>query len=91
MSDDASCGAEAAPAIVHVVRAAPKLTCHGCKHCWYSAPGGQLPRKPYPHSRCLALNADIPMVLGPGQKWLGSEVPTACPVHAQPSLFEEPR
>lgn len=63
------------------------LTCHGCKHCWYSAPGGQPPLKPYPHSRCTALAADVPMILGEQDKWLGSEVPAGCPEHRQPELF----
>jgi hypothetical protein len=58
-------------------------TCHGCKHCWYSAPGGQLPLKPYPHSRCTALAVDVPMVLGPHEKWLGSEIPDNCPMRAE--------
>lgn len=63
------------------------LTCHGCKHCWYSAPGGQLPLKPYPHSRCIALHVDVPMVLGEREKWLASDVPKECPEHAQPALI----
>lgn len=38
------------------------LTCHGCRHCWYSAPDGltgDYPGRPailsQPHSRCAAL------------------------------------
>lgn len=68
------------------------LTCHGCKHCWYSAPGGQsgdYPGRPailsQPHSRCIALQEYVPMVLGAYGKWLGSDVPMACPVHKRPS------
>ena len=53
-------------------------TCHGCRKNWYSAPGGQAWNRT-PHSRCLALAADIPMIMGEHQKWLGSEVPAACP------------
>jgi hypothetical protein len=48
------------------------LTCHGCKHCLYSAPGGQAgdyPGRPEilsrPHSRCSALDVYVPMILGP--------------------------
>lgn len=70
------------------------LTCHGCKHCCYSAPYGQsgdYPGRPailsQPHSRCTALQEYIPMVLGEHAKWLGSEVPVACPTHKQPSLL----
>jgi len=63
------------------------LTCHGCRHNWYSAPGGQAPLKPYPHSRCIALHVDVPMILGERDKWLGSEVPAGCPEHRQPGLF----
>lgn len=58
---------------------ANQLTCHGCKHCWYSAPGGQLPHKPEPHSRCIGVKADIPMTLGEHQKWRGSVLPANCP------------
>ncbi|MBK8072902.1 MAG: hypothetical protein IPK34_13205 [Ramlibacter sp.] len=32
-----------------------------------------------PHSRCLALSCDVPMVLGEHEKWLASEVPGECP------------
>ena len=64
------------------------LTCHGCRHCLYSAPGGQAWNR-NPHSRCKALARDIPMVLGPQEKWLASEVPRDCPEHKQPSLLEQ--
>lgn len=57
----------------------PEFTCHGCKHTLYSAPGGQH-RNPAPHSRCSSLSRDIPMVLGPHQKWIGSELPVDCPI-----------
>lgn len=64
-------------------------TCHGCKHCHYSAPDGQHWNRA-PHSRCTALSADVPMVLGPApeKKWIGSEVPRGCPQYQQPALFE---
>lgn len=39
-------------------------SCHGCKHCWYSAPGSTLPIKPYVHSRCTKFAVDLPMILG---------------------------
>lgn len=73
------------------------MTCHGCKHCWYSAPGGiqgaDYPGRPkilsQPHSRCTALRAYVPMVLGEHGKWIGSAVPRECPEYAQPSLLEE--
>lgn len=61
------------------------LTCHGCKHCHYSAPGGQAWNRT-PHSRCSELRVDVPMILGEHGKWLGSKVPAPCPVHKQPSL-----
>jgi hypothetical protein len=60
-------------------------TCHGCRGCWYSAPGGQqtYPGAPailsQPHSRCTVLNAYVPMVLGEHGKWVASEVPADCP------------
>lgn len=72
----------------------PMLTCHGCKHCHYSARyglKGDYPGRPaivaLPHSRCTALDAYVPMVMGEGDKWLGSEVPPGCPEHQQPGLF----
>lgn len=52
--------------------------CDGCDRNWYSAPGGQA-TKPYPHSRCLALQRDIPMVLDAKGYWLYSEKPADCP------------
>lgn len=55
-------------------------TCHGCSEVVYTAPGGQLPLKPYPHVRCGALSRDIPMILGEHQKYLGNEVPDDCPL-----------
>jgi hypothetical protein len=74
-------------------------TCHGCKHCHYSAPDGQQWAKGcsnppaillQPHSRCTALGVYVPMVLGPApeKKWIGSEVPRGCPQYQQPALFE---
>lgn len=70
------------------------LACHGCQHCWYSAPGGQVgdwPGRPailsQPHSRCTALDVYVPMIVGDREKWLGSEIPKECPQHAQPALF----
>jgi len=57
----------------------PRLgRCDGCKHNWYSAPGGQV-GKPQPHSRCLALQLDIPMVLDARGNWLYSMKPENCP------------
>lgn len=56
-------------------------SCHGCKSCHYSAPDGQHWNRA-PHSRCLALGRDIPMVLGDHGKWLASEVRAECPVPA---------
>lgn len=53
-------------------------TCHGCRFNLYSAPGGQR-LVPFPHSRCLKLQANIPMILGPHEKWLGSRIPEDCP------------
>lgn len=82
--------------IANLQRSAATLTCHGCKHCHYSAPGGQQwaagnPNLPaillQPHSRCSVLRVYVPMILGEGGKWLGSEVPQGCPEHRQPELF----
>jgi hypothetical protein len=56
-------------------------TCHGCKHCWYSAPFGQPPLKPEPHSRCVALAIDVPMIVDRHGGWLSSVLPPDCPVH----------
>jgi hypothetical protein len=67
-------------------RSAATLTCHGCKSCLYSAPGGQAWNR-QPHSRCIALKVDVPMILGERDKWLGSEVPRDCPEHRQPGLL----
>lgn len=67
-----------------------KLSCNGCKYNWYSAPHGQT-RNRAPHSRCMKLNADIPMIVqdysGGHRKWVGSEIPADCPVHMQQDLF----
>ena len=52
--------------------------CDGCKHNWYSASGGQA-LKPEPHSRCTALQQDIPMVLDARGSWLHSLKPENCP------------
>lgn len=53
-------------------------TCHGCRFNLYSAPRGQR-LVPIPHSRCLKLQENIPMILGPHEKWLGSRIPADCP------------
>lgn len=63
-----------------------KRRCSGCKHNWYSAPGGCI-GKPYPHSRCLFFKADIPAVVEKvtgcdgtkSAKWIESLVPDGCP------------
>lgn len=79
--------------MLNLQRSAANLTCHGCKHNWYSAPGGQqtYPGAPeilsQPHSRCSALAVHVPMILGEHGKWLGSDVPAGCPEHRQPELF----
>jgi hypothetical protein len=60
--------------------------CVACKHNWYSAPGGCM-SKPYPHSRCLFFQEDIPAVVEKpvgcdgtkSPKWTRSEVPVGCP------------
>lgn len=60
--------------------------CDGCKHNWYSAPGG-CAGKPYPHSRCLLFALDVPAVIErkvgcDGTKsphWVRSEFPAGCP------------
>ncbi|MGE3342270.1 MAG: hypothetical protein AB7L71_02450 [Vicinamibacterales bacterium] len=62
------------------------LTCHGCKHVHYTAPWGQAWDRT-PHSRCSELRRNIPMVMGPHDKWLGSQIPADCPTHRQPSLL----
>lgn len=58
------------------------VRCDGCKHNHYSAPGGQAGNRT-PHSRCSALNADIKMILGEHQKWLGSAIPKECPTYPE--------
>jgi MinD superfamily P-loop ATPase len=63
-----------------------KMTCHGCRRCLYTAPGGQAWNRE-PHSRCVELNVDVPMILGEHDKWVGSKVPSGCPEFAQPNLF----
>ena len=63
------------------VDAAPAAKCDGCKHIVYSAPGGQLPLKPFPHSRCGKLDVDVPMIIGEQGKWLSSLIPPGCPFH----------
>lgn len=57
-------------------------TCHGCRSNLYTATWGQ-ERDRRPHSRCSALKQNIPMILGPHDKWLGSEVPDDCPENAK--------
>lgn len=73
---------------VAIATARPGVTCHGCKHCHYTAPRGQAgdyPGRPailsQPHSRCLELADYIPMIVDVRGKWLGSDVPPACTVH----------
>lgn len=57
-------------------------TCHGCRSNLYTATWGQeWDRRP--HSRCSALNQNIPMILGPHDKWLESEAPGDCPENAK--------
>lgn len=53
--------------------------CDGCGSNLYSAPNGQPPRKPEPHSRCSTLQADIPMVLDARGGWIASQKPEHCP------------
>jgi hypothetical protein len=78
-------------------------SCAGCKHNWYSAPGGQKslmypgcdPILALPHSRCLYFDAYIPMVVETvrgcdgtrTQKWVSSRIPAGCPTHAQERLL----
>lgn len=52
-------------------------TCHGCKHCLYTAPNGQA-WNTQPHSRCKDLSVDVPMIFGEHRKWVGSEIPMQC-------------
>ena len=77
--------------------------CMGCKHNWYSAPGGQKslahpgtdPILAKPHSRCLYFAAYIPMVVEKlkgcdgtySEKWIRSEIPPGCPSFSQEELF----
>jgi len=64
--------------------------CAGCKHNWYSAPGGCL-GKPFPHSRCLFFKEDIPAVVkklagcggSKSPRWIRSEVPAGCPTFSE--------
>ncbi len=60
--------------------------CEGCTHNWYSAPGGQAWDRT-PHSRCLYLKANIPMVVDKHGSWRSSAIPAGCPTHAQGALF----
>lgn len=67
-------------------------TCHGCKHCWYTAPKGltgDYAGRPeilsQPHSRCINLDTYVPMILGEHGKWIGSAVPEKCPQFPQHS------
>lgn len=57
--------------------------CDGCKHNGYSAPHGQA-LKPTAHSRCLSLQADIPMVIGDKGAWLASMKPPNCEQRRSP-------
>lgn len=71
------------------------VRCDGCAHNYYSAPGHKLLDKPYPHSRCILLNADVPMVIemkrGCDRRlspdWIASVIPPGCPTHSQETLF----
>lgn len=68
-------------------RAAPRgPSCEGCSHNLYSAPGGQAWDR-RPHSRCLFLKANIPMVVDARGSWRSSEIPPGCPTHAQGRLI----
>jgi len=69
------------------------LTCHGCKHCLYSAPFGQAnatsPEQLAPHSCCDAMpfgKRTIPMQVDKYGHWLSSTVPAECPQFRQPRL-----
>jgi len=82
--------------IANLQRSGAKLlTCHGCRHNWYSArdglKGGDYPGRPAilskPHSRCTALAVYVPMIIGQRGEWLGSEVPKECPEHQQQEMF----
>lgn len=54
-------------------------SCNGCNQSVYSARYGQ-PRNPSPHSRCGALNRDIPMTITPREeRWIASDIPQDCP------------
>lgn len=57
------------------------VRCDGCNHNVYSAPSGQPPLKPYPHSRCKHLDMDVPMIVGEQDKWIRSLIPAGCPMH----------
>jgi hypothetical protein len=74
--------------------------CAGCKHNYYSAPGGQrgypgcAPIVLEPHSRCLHLEAYIPMVIEKQKGsdgtsstvWVSSAIPPDCPTYPQGEL-----
>lgn len=68
--------------------------CDGCRHNWYSAPGGQEWNRA-PHSRCLLFKADIPMAIEKLRgcdgrltpQWVRSEIPKDCPTYLHSRLF----
>lgn len=72
------------------------VRCDGCNHNWYSAPGG-CTGKPFPHSRCLHFNSDIPCIVEKrvgcdgtvSKQWVASAIPADCPTYhpAQAALF----
>lgn len=72
--------------IANLQRSAATLSCNGCKHLHYSAPGGQAWNR-QPHSYCRALRAAVPMVVENQDHWVSSEIPPGCPEHQQPELF----
>jgi hypothetical protein len=72
--------------------------CDGCKHLWYSAPGGlvnghtaEIRR---PHIRCLHFSAYVPCVIERrrgcdgtmSNDWVGNEVPAGCPTFDPPQV-----
>lgn len=68
-----------------------QTTCAGCKHNWYSAPGGTAHVKT-PHSRCLHFAANIPAVIEKKRgcdgklspEWVDSIKPPDCPTFPVP-------
>ncbi len=64
--------------------------CDGCAHNIYSAPHGQPPLKPAPHSRCKFFDADIPMIVDGRGTWLRSEIPAGCPTFDPAKVEQAP-